>query len=1353
MRNINKTFGQRGTLLMEAIAMLGLIAMVTPTLYKKSAERMQEIQDINIAGQARNMDNVINAFVLNNLSELKSDSQGIPRGGTIQLSFNDTNAHGYFYKGYSAYVPAGYNPKNLKNYGEPSIYVHRYNTDESSGAGADSFVYYIVYPNVQNTDEKRAARVASLVGSNGGTVVTRSGNKEVHGTGGGWGLDSSLTNYVGINDSALINNSLVITSQEPITTDKVDSDVFLYRVDDSDKAPYHNAMITSLYMGGIESDENNTQNQLNSIYNVRRLTLNTRCNQDKVRHEHDSALVKIGDECPANVADLYIGKPTGGPELTTDASIKEATGAAWIYGNLSALNHNFRLYNGDDPSTISYGAAVGDGQDSVLEFVRRDSTTADAVSVVLRAENKEGSTRVAMIDDFVQVEENGGSGQRRFMVGDSSAADAFIGVYEGSSTVRINSPDGGTEDGNRLTRINTAGGTVIIGDRGADSSVTSEVIINASGGVLQAGKSGSWIYANGDTENSSQVHILQEAGQGAQFTVGGKEKNNNYMWADSSVVSLSNRRLQIFDNYTDWGAVGGKDRVGTLMHESSITGSGVMAITAHYTDILGSTYMGTESLQNGSSVIGGPVNLNKWNLAVAGSAYVDSTLAANEAWFKSVGGKELHAGFSSYAEWKNGDSTKAMLNVYNDRLVVRNRGSNANDDIGDFGSSGSGAMMYVDSSQVRLQSTKGAALDLTDELAMFGSGKNRVEADSSKVIIHTENDSSYSVNIQDSAMVFTGHPGNMTNHPTNEIKAQAGLFSVQTRNDSQAYSSGTFYVDSSATVVRQVDFKVEQDGQHGSAQVFYVAPMNYEKYANADSSKGISKNGVATVNVNGTFHVNGNDVIHIASDEQNAAGVNGEKRAVLEVDSAHVQVLARDSSGAVTPTDILFKVNPYDVGGQATSSFTDDPTANVGVYVRRGAIELAKSDSSTIGLAAANAGTGYIMANRLVSNTGITVPARPDIEGFTSNAQQYDQYMVNPAYTSVMHDIKLTTRGGARLSDILPDYVLKGVYNLSNNCEEGTTSGVSCNNRGMNKWASPYVGIIPYASCPPGYINMTTLMPTSFNVGRAGRLEQETKNGISHWVVGAANRQADILRAGEYGTSNKHIRTPNMEEAHAYIFNDVYGDSSTFNFSSYTSSRIEGWFLGYKTTLDVDGNVKESMTIDSANVWYYTDSSGTFVVPEPLYFQQNTWLKTSVIPETGTDASGWNSYMGFIYDTANEWKNLVGGVSGNGSINNIFRQDETTSATGLAESDFVWNLFPVPINSIEGHAMVYCYFDRSKFETWKDNDGKPLVDQIDQLGSLKGEVGAPGFRKIGEKPDNDFTKRLNDPTLKYKDPW
>jgi type II secretory ATPase GspE/PulE/Tfp pilus assembly ATPase PilB-like protein len=47
MRNLNKNMMERGGLMIEALAMLGLIAVVTPTMYKKSAERTLEVEDIN----------------------------------------------------------------------------------------------------------------------------------------------------------------------------------------------------------------------------------------------------------------------------------------------------------------------------------------------------------------------------------------------------------------------------------------------------------------------------------------------------------------------------------------------------------------------------------------------------------------------------------------------------------------------------------------------------------------------------------------------------------------------------------------------------------------------------------------------------------------------------------------------------------------------------------------------------------------------------------------------------------------------------------------------------------------------------------------------------------------------------------------------------------------------------------------------------------------------------------------------------------------------------------------------------------------------------------------------------------
>lgn len=1347
MRNIKEIAGQRGTLLMEAIAMLGLIAMVTPTLYKKSAERMQEIQDINVAAQARNMDHIISTFIKNHLSDLASSSDtGIAAGEMIKLNYED-NKTGYFKNGYSSYVPAGYTPEILKSYGAPDIYVYRYSDTQ---AKRDSFVYYIIYPNLTNTDKKRAARVASLVGANGGTVRENNGNLEVFGTGGGWGLDSSLINEIGIDGSSLTENSLVITSQEPVTADVLDSEVFLYRI--KDEYEEHNVMDTSLYMGGVITDKDVDGKRLSSIYNVRKLTLNTKCTRSKV--EDESSTVNNPDlECPANVADLYIGKPLSNTTTRDTALSFENTGAAWIYGNLSALNESFKLVKGSadtEPDKMMFG-----------RYVASSGVSSD----VFYAVNTEGSSRVAMMDDFVQVQGNGGIGQRAFLVGNSTAADAFIGVYEGSSAVFINSPDGGAEDVSRITHINTAGGIVYIGDR-ANSSVPSEVYINNNGGVLSAGSSGSWIYANGDDSNA-EVHILMGAGTNDLFTVGGSSATDDYkIRADSSTVGLRGGRIQVVENGAsitnlDTNA-GGIPHLRSLGIDTSTSGQGQTAILTRFTDITGYTYMGYDLLNNYSAVTGSDSFSRKnWNLAVAGSAYVDSTLAANEAWFKRIGGKELHAGFSSYAQW-HANPEAGLVNADHEHFYVRKSPGLIGKEPGTLGKrDNSDLLIYTNSSTVRLQTTKGAALELNDNQAWFGSGEGSSEIwadDSSGIRIRTQNDSSHSINIQDSAMVFKGRPGNMAATPTNEITAQAGVFAVRTLNNSNAYTNGLhdgaqFYVDSSEAAVRQVGFKVMKEMENSTTTAFYVAPGNY-----SDGLGTTDASGNATVNINGSLQVKGNKVIHIASDESNAASSG--TRAMFEVNPKYIQVLETDSSGVVKPDYSVFKVNPSDSSGVATSSLAvaDNQARNTGLYVRKGGIEFAKSTpKGGTSSWAADEGYGYILLNRMVSNTGKKIGNLPTtgagFEGYTHGDHQYDQYMVNPAYTSVMHDIKLTTRGGARLSDILPDYVLKGVYNLSNNCEEGTaTNVVSCNNRDMNAWASPYVGKIPYASCPPGYINMTTLMPISFNIGRTGRLIQETRGSVAKWVVSGGERQADILASVNFDGDN--IVVPAMAEASAYVYQGIYSTGiESFPFSSYTASRPEGWFLGFKAPLNNAGTGSDGKLEMSSDVWRYKASStaGWKTVAEPLYFQQNTWLKTTVDPETDSDAKGWKAYMGFIYDVDNEWSKLSD-YGQTAPVNNIF-QKGGSSATSLDYDKFKWNLFPVPINTIEGHAMVYCYFDRSKFKNWKDNDNRPLVDQIDQLGSLKGEPGAPQYRAVGEKPDTDYTKGLNDSTLKYNDPW
>ena len=76
LRKINELRGQKGSMMVEAIAMLGLISMVTPVIYKKAAERTNEMQDINAASQVRTLVNAIDDYLRDNYVTITS-------GGTV----------------------------------------------------------------------------------------------------------------------------------------------------------------------------------------------------------------------------------------------------------------------------------------------------------------------------------------------------------------------------------------------------------------------------------------------------------------------------------------------------------------------------------------------------------------------------------------------------------------------------------------------------------------------------------------------------------------------------------------------------------------------------------------------------------------------------------------------------------------------------------------------------------------------------------------------------------------------------------------------------------------------------------------------------------------------------------------------------------------------------------------------------------------------------------------------------------------------------------------------------------------------------------------------------------------------
>ncbi len=404
------------------------------------------------------------------------------------------------------------------------------------------------------------------------------------------------------------------------------------------------------------------------------------------------------------------------------------------------------------------------------------------------------------------------------------------------------------------------------------------------------------------------------------------------------------------------------------------------------------------------------------------------------------------------------------------------------------------------------------------------------------------------------------------------------------------------------------------------------------------------------------------------------------------------------TDGAVSGDNLVFQV-------AQNGSYLNSGDRDASVYVRKGVIELERNTATDANKSDKANYTGYIKLDRVVGNKDIDDNAFHDDDSKNgySGITKYDEFQVNPAYTSVMHDIKLTTRGGARLSDILPDFINKGIYVLDGTYKEklngksvnwdtndsGTpiqssqfpydinkiTGGTdvskaikaeSCDDNDFTCATTPWLGFIPAPTCPPGYLKVATINPIRWAMAQAGRPVQSHRPGAHNKEVELAyNRDPNVVKSGTGGVS-------------------------------------EPW--------------KNALT-----------------------FQQSTWLNTSLKAFTKNSISyGWSGIVGFIYP-AEDFRVYLQAIG-------------ELSASEIDSTTIVWNLFEVFNQQIVGIANVYCYFNRRSQAqlTAAGSSSKPdfendeLIDRYDQLTSIRVRY---------DEKDRDYVKRLNDPRLKYTDPW
>ena len=1236
-RNMSKSIAQKGGLMIEALAMLGLIAVVTPTMYKKSAERTMEVEDINTASTIRTVMNAANDYVGANYSTIVSEME--------HSTGNASNYRKVPLDKIKNYLPYGFNMKKaLYNYGEPEITIAR---------KENNLTAFVLFPAKANADngigQERTSRIASLVGSSGGFVTEK--GKTARGIGGVWKLEE--TDYKGVFPDKAENAeeySIVTASADTINSavnNEVDMDKYLQRgrdAGDTDSSSlWKNTMRTDLYMGNTDI--------ANDVYN------------DAEKYQDKTFSIR-------NVKSMIIGAEYAGG----DKDLDEAS--------------NYGLYvTGNKPDTYLLG------------------------------------TLEAVDSDFRVL-------QDQLSFGRTAAADGTKGDY--AFTIANN----------------------------GDTSTRGQLIVDRN--VTLAGLAGFWNDVKigvidkhpGTTEPNYGIRIKPFADKTSE------KDNNDAPWG--RVTFFADNIMQI--NNTGNNDVPASDDDRILIMNDGIKelpdGTAVPTISYNNTEPTFPMRVGANAKFEGL-LTAGQIDTQKLRLATlsAGSEHIDDankwmTVDKDGVRIKYPGKSDESGTYATFDKdniFLRIDTEEQELDdEYLDsehptQLNLRN-----NKKMRDGGAGYSVAELFSKNTDVRGY----------DQLKLSGGGVI-LQADGS--IDYTGGEENVFRDRVDQNTLLLRNNKMQLKMKGNELKIGG---KTQTAESDQVASGidpkeNRVFIDNGTVDVANANLNVYTDDNTNKKQVFSVrtnddpndnSPSNtyadnyditmHGKVLITNEAGGKVAAGATDADTTNKAH----KLISIGGDTiQTDAGINIIQRSDdAQISNAYKNILIIEQGA----TDEVNK-NSNNNNSNNNGINTDNGT----IYIRKGFVEIhgerEESVSSGNTDKSADQGLGVIKASRFVANnpdiTEASMTGQPHSSGKygarvpmilqtispnnewekynkTSTANRYDTYMVNPAYTSVMHDIKLTTRGGARLSDVLPDFINKGIYVVNNTVKESSINSLDFSSSTYDTlkvtkdaftkdqkldlakeeaWASPFLGVVPAPQCPPGYGRVITLTPATFQVGQAGKLMKRKDTGApanSYYVV-------------PNDASSDQIAASVNDSQVAYELVGVTGKATDKNNQEVTIDPNKVTTAKYVLTTFSDTSTKQPVV--------------------PLTFQQSTWLKSMVTElKNGEYTQGWATIMGFLYPT---------------SLYNGFTHQDKLKATDEA----YWNIFPVLRGSLEGYATVYCYFDRTNMFKGYNYDYDNFVDNYDYLQTMD-NVPTSFKKKSG---NSNYQKRLNDPSLKYDEVW
>ncbi len=175
---------ERGAIIVEIIAVIALLGVMGPLLFKQVSDRNEEVENINLASQMRVIKEALSSYIISYHSEIEASCNNTT-GTCSPANMND--------KIVSEFLPFGYD----EIFDKFNIHI----LSDTNELGTTALQGYII-PDLHNLDLpddlplRRVARIANLIGADGGIYMK--GDNEIHGTGGAWHLDNIDT--LGIND-------------------------------------------------------------------------------------------------------------------------------------------------------------------------------------------------------------------------------------------------------------------------------------------------------------------------------------------------------------------------------------------------------------------------------------------------------------------------------------------------------------------------------------------------------------------------------------------------------------------------------------------------------------------------------------------------------------------------------------------------------------------------------------------------------------------------------------------------------------------------------------------------------------------------------------------------------------------------------------------------------------------------------------------------------------------------------------------------------------------------------------------------------------------------------------------------